>query len=390
MNFESLVSHIDTVQHALQAQAAHAVNLSLTARNWLIGYYIVEFEQNGEDRAAYGEQLLKKLELRLNTKGLTERRFREFRRLYQVYPQLQSPVVQYIVSHSEIRHTLSAEFVEPIRHTPTAELQNVDIQTENWQMPASKLFNKLPYSHLKFISKIENPVKRSFYEMESMRGCWSARELERQIHSLYYERSGLSQNKEALSALVQQQAAQLQPKDVINTPVTLEFLGLNEGALVTEDDLEQSILDNLQNFLLEMGHGFCFEARQKRILIDGDYYFADLVFYHRILKCHIIVELKIDRFRHEYASQLNMYLNYYKSEVMQHDDNPPVGILLCTEKGDTLVKYATAGLDPNIFVQKYMIELPTEEEIKVFISKEMDMQYWPEKDQTKNGTVCQN
>lgn len=390
MNFESLVSHIDTVQHALQAQAAHAVNLSLTARNWLIGYYIVEFEQNGEDRAAYGEQLLKKLELRLNTKGLTERRFREFRRLYQVYPQLQSPVAQYIVSHSEIRHTLSAEFVESIRHTPTAELQNVDIQTENWQMPASKLFNKLPYSHLKFISKIENPVKRSFYEMESMRGCWSARELERQIHSLYYERSGLSQNKEALSALVQQQAAQLQPKDVINTPVTLEFLGLNERALVTEDDLEQSILDNLQHFLLEMGHGFCFEARQKRILIDGDYYFADLVFYHRILKCHVIVELKIDRFRHEYASQLNMYLNYYKSEVMQHDDNPPVGILLCTEKGDTLVKYATAGLDPNIFVQKYMIELPTEEEIKVFISKEMDMQYGPEKDQTKNGTVCQN
>lgn len=390
MNFESLVSHIDTVQHALQAQAAHAVNLSLTARNWLIGYYIVEFEQNGEDRAAYGEQLLKKLELRLNTKGLTERRFREFRRLYQVYPQLQSPVAQYIVSHSEIRHTLSAEFVESIRHTPTAELQNVDIQTENWQMPASKLFNKLPYSHLKFISKIENPVKRSFYEMESMRGCWSARELERQIHSLYYERSGLSQNKEALSALVQQQAAQLQPKDVINTPVTLEFLGLNERALVTEDDLEQSILDNLQHFLLEMGHGFCFEARQKRILIDGDYYFADLVFYHRILKCHVIVELKIDRFRHEYASQLNMYLNYYKSEVMQHDDNPPVGILLCTEKGDTLVKYATAGLDPNIFVQKYMIELPTEEEIKDFISKEMDMQYGPEKDQTKNGTVCQN
>ncbi len=387
MNFESLVSHIDTVQHALQAQAAHAVNLSLTARNWLIGYYIVEFEQNGEDRAAYGEQLLKKLELRLNTKGLTERRFREFRRLYQVYPQLQSPVAQYIVSHSEIRHTLSAEFVEPIRHTPTAELQNVDIQTENWQMPASKLFNKLPYSHLKFISKIENPVKRSFYEMESMRGCWSARELERQIHSLYYERSGLSQNKKALSALVQQQAAQLQPKDVIHTPVTLEFLGLNERALVTEDDLEQSILDNLQNFLLEMGHGFCFEARQKRILIDGDYYFADLVFYHRILKCHVIVELKIDRFRHEYASQLNMYLNYYKSEVMQHDDNPPVGILLCTEKGDTLVKYATAGLDPNIFVQKYMIELPTEEEIKDFISKEMDMQYGPEKDQTKNGTV---
>ena len=140
---------------------------------------------------------------------------------------------------------------------------------------------------------------------------------------------------------------------------------------VTENDLEQAILDNLQKFLLEMGHGFCFEARQKRILIDEDYFFADLVFYHRILKCHVIVDLKIDKFHHEYASQLNMYLNYFKAEVMQPDDNPPIGILLCTEKGDTLVRYATAGLDPNIFVQKYKIQLPSEEEIKKFLSKEI-------------------
>ncbi len=333
-----------------------------------MGCYIVEFEQNGEDRAAYGEQLLKKLEQRLKTKGLNERRFREFRRLYLVYPQLKEQIFHYIMSGNEIRHTLSAEFTEPIRHTPCAKLHTADNQINNWNIPAEKLFNRLPYSHLKFISKIENPVKRAFYEMEAIRGCWSARELERQIASLYYERSGLSKNKEALSALVQQQATLLQPKDVINTPVTLEFLGLNECSLMTENDLEQSILDNLQRFLLEMGHGFCFEARQKRILIDEDYFFADLVFYHRILKCHIIVELKIDKFRHEYASQLNMYLNYFKAEVMQPDDNPPVGILLCTEKGDTLVKYATAGLDPNIFVQKYRIELPTEEEIKKFIS----------------------
>ena len=321
-----------------------------------MGCYIVEFEQNGEDRAAYGEQLLKKLEQRLKTKGLNERRFREFRRLYLVYPQLKEQVLHYIMAGNEIRHTLSAE------------LQTSEIQYNKWSIPAERLFNKLPYSHLKFISKIENPTKRAFYEMEAIRGCWSARELERQIASLYYERNGLSKNKEALSALVQQQATLLQPKDVINTPVTLEFLGLNERALVTENDLEQSILDNLQHFLLEMGHGFCFEARQKRILIDEDYFFADLVFYHRILKCHVIVELKIDKFRHEYASQLNMYLNYFKAEVMQPDDNPPIGILLCTEKGDTLVKYATAGLDPNIFVQKYMIELPSEEEIKEFIA----------------------
>ena len=376
MNFEALVKHISTIQSTLQAQAAHAVNLALTARNWLMGCYIVEFEQNGEDRAAYGEQLLKKLEQRLNVKGLNERRFREFRRLYLVYPQLKEPIAQYIVSQSQIRHTLSAEFMEPIRRLPSAEsatnirrMPSAELNdAKRWMISADRLFNRLTYSNLMLISTIDNPVKRAFYEMETIRGCWSYKELERQINSLYYERSGLSRNKEALSALVQQQAAPLQPKDVINTPVTLEFLGLNDRALVTESDLEQSILDNLQRFLLEMGHGFCFEARQKRILIDGDYFFADLVFYHRILKCHVIVELKIDKFRHEYASQLNLYLNYYKAEVMQPDDNPPVGILLCTEKGDTMVKYATAGLDPNIFVRKYMIELPSEEEIKKFIS----------------------
>ncbi len=359
MNFEALVKHISTIQNTLQAQAAHAVNLALTSRNWLMGCYIVEFEQNGEDRAAYGEQLLKKLEQQLKTKGLNERRFREFRRLYLVYPQLKGPVTQYIASQIQIRQSLTAEFTEPIRRLVTAESENgvwklstEYPQTETWMIPADRLFNRLSSTHLNTISGIENPVKRAFYEMETIRGCWSVKELERQIASLYYERSGLSKNKEALSALVQQQATLLQPKDVINTPVTLEFLGLNERALVTENDLEQSILDNLQRFLLEMGHGFCFEARQKRILIDEDYFFADLVFYHRILKCHVIVELKIDKFHHEYASQLNMYLNYFKAEVMQPDDNPPIGILLCTEKGDTLVKYATAGLDPNIFVQK--------------------------------------
>jgi len=317
MNFEALVKHISTIQNTLQAQAAHAVNLALTSRNWLMGCYIVEFEQNGEDRAAYGEQLLKKLEQQLKTKGLNERRFREFRRLYLIYPQLKEPVTQYIASQIQIRQSLTAEFTEPIRRLVTAESENgvwklstEYPQTETWMIPADRLFNRLSSTHLNTISGIENPVKRAFYEMETIRGCWSVKELERQIASLYYERSGLSKNKEALSALVQQQA----------------------------------------------------------ILIDEDYFFADLVFYHRILKCHVIVELKIDKFHHEYASQLNMYLNYFKAEVMQPDDNPPIGILLCTEKGDTLVKYATAGLDPNIFVQKYRIELPTEEEIKEFIS----------------------
>ena len=193
---------------------------------------------------------------------------------YLVYPQLNEEVLNYVMSGSEIRHSPTAEFTAPIRQMASAELINI----QKWMIPADKLFNKLTYSNLALIPTIDNPIKRAFYEMETIRGCWSYKELGRQISSLYYERSGLSKNKEALSALVQQQAVQLQPTDVINTPITLEFLGLNERALVTENDLEQSIIDNLQNFLIEMGHGFCFEARQKRILIDEDYFFADLVF----------------------------------------------------------------------------------------------------------------
>ena len=379
MNFDSLVHTIHSVHDALQEQAAHAVNLALTARNWLIGYYIVEFEQRGEDRAEYGEQLLKKLETSIKKKGMTERRFREFRRLYIVYPQLGSEVAKYLVSlpigfrnllnnsAKEIRQTSAKSQIPAIRRT-SAEL----VVAEDWMLPAEMLFNRISYSNLSLISQIDDPVKRSFYEIENIKGCWSNRELDRQISSSYYERSGLSKNKAPLSAMVKQEAVKLTPVDILHEPVTLEFLGFKSKETWTESDLEEAIINHMQEFLLEMGNGFCFEARQKRILIDSDYFKADLIFYHRILKCHVIVDIKIDRFRHEYASQMNTYLNYYKYEVMQPGDNPPVGLLLCTGKGDTLVKYATAGLDQNIFVQKYMINLPSIEDLTSYIEKETE------------------
>lgn len=379
MNFDSLVHMIHSVQDALQEQAAHAVNLALTARNWLIGYYIVEFEQHGEDRAEYGEQLLKNLETRIKKKGMTERRFREFRRLYVVYPQLSTEVAKYLVSLpvgsrnllnnsiKEIRQT-SAESQIPVIRRTSAEL----VVTEDWMLPAEILFNRISYSNLSLISQIDDPVKRSFYEIENIKGCWSNRELDRQISSSYFERSGLSKNKAALSAMVKQEAVTLTPVDILHEPVTLEFLGFKSKETWSESDLEEAIINHMQEFLLEMGNGFCFEARQKRILIDTDYFKADLIFYHRILKCHVIVDIKIDRFRHEYASQMNTYLNYYKYEVMQPGDNPPVGLLLCTGKGDILVKYATAGLDQNIFVQKYMINLPSVEDLTSYIEKETE------------------
>lgn len=385
MNFESLASNIQAIQDTLQQQAAHAVNMALTTRNWLTGYYIVEYEQNGEDRAAYGEFLFQRLEERLKDKGMNVRRFREYRRLYQVYPQLGQPIIHYLSEHEPIRRLLTAELnAGQKRRSLTAELQDNSMAAsaplsisvsrgENaLQIPAEKLFHQLPCTHLIKLSTIDDPLKRVFYEMETIRGCWSARDLDRQIASLYFERSGLSKNKEALAAIINKEVQPLTPKDILNAPMALEFLGLDKQAVVKESDLEQSILDNIQTFLLEMGQGFCFESRQKRILVDEDYFSIDLVFYHRILKCHVIVELKTDRFRHEYASQLNLYLNYYKSEIMQSDDNPPIGLLLCTDHGETIVKYATAGMDENLFVRKYMIQLPSVEEIKEYISKNIE------------------
>ena len=354
----------------LVRQCRHAINLSLTARNWLIGWYIVEYEQNGEDRAQYGEALLKNLAQRIHMRGLGERRLYEFRQLYNVYPQLSEQVLPFLlkISKNEILRLPTAISDEntdsPILRSATAISATVTL--ESWQTPTNKLFNNLSATHLLFLSNIQEPLKRAFYEHEAISGCWTVKELDRQVSSLYYERMGLSKDKQLLHQKSLSKTP-LQPQDIIRDPVTLEFLKLPEQVAYTETKLETAILNNLQQFLLEMGNGFCFEARQKRILIDNDYFKADLIFYHRILKCHLIVELKTDRFRHEYASQLNMYLNYYRHEVMQPDDNPPIGLLLCTDYGKTTVQYATEGLSDNLFVSKYRLQLPSEQDIEKYL-----------------------
>ena len=371
MNFESLVGHINQVQDVLQAQAAHAVNLSLTARNWLVGYYIVEYEQHGEDRAKYGDKLLKNLARRLNRRGLGERRLYEYRLTYQVYPQLSGIVAEYVVKNGQdeiLRLTTaksedSTVLIEKLRSSTAISV----VPQEAWQTPAKSLFYKLSATHLIYLSNFDNDLKRAFYEQEAIRGCWTVTELDRQVSSQYYERMGLSKDKKALQKLAEKNAQQLAPRDILHNPVTLEFLGIESQEVYTETKLESYILNHLQAFLLEMGRGFCFEARQKRILIDQDYFKADLIFYHRILKCHVIIDLKIDRFRHEYASQLNLYMNYYKHEVMQADDNPPIGLLLCTDYGVTTVQYATEGLSQNLFVSKYRLQLPSEDDIKQYL-----------------------
>ena len=375
MNFESLVGQINQVQDVLQAQAAHAVNLSLTARNWLVGYYIVEYEQHGEDRAKYGEKLINRLADEIKRRGFEPRSLRLYRRIYLVYPQLGPEIGTYLQKNSIEVYDAEGNSIWQL---PIAKLQAHDNQSdeiwqsaiaklEEWSTPADRLFYRLNYTCLAYLTSIDNPLKRAFYEQETIRGCWTQKELDRQVSSQYYERMGLSKDKKVLQKLAMKNAQQLAPRDILHNPVTLEFLGLESQDVYTETKLESYILNHLQTFLLEMGRGFCFEARQKRILIDQDYFKADLIFYHRILKCHVIIDLKIDRFRHEYASQLNLYMNYYKHEVMQADDNPPIGLLLCTDYGVTTVQYATEGLSQNLFVSKYRLQLPSEDDIKQYL-----------------------
>ncbi len=223
----------------------------------------------------------------------------------------------------------------------------------------------------KLITDLDDDTKRAFYEIECIRGNWSVRELKRQINSLYYERSGLSKDKTKLSALAQSGAETTSPRLAIRDPYIFEFLELQPMEVMGESHLEDQLIDKLEEFLRELGHGFCFEARQKRILIGDEYFFVDLVFYHRILKCHILVELKLEKFSQENIGQLNTYVSWYRENMMTEGDNPPVGILLCTDKNHALAEYALAGMDNHLFVSKYLLELPDKEAMQQFIEAQI-------------------
>jgi len=372
MNFNLLLDSIKSTHLQLQDSAAKAVNKLLTVRNWLIGYYIVEYEQKGEDRAQYGERLLDSIVKGLPDLKLSPTSLRLCRQFYQYYPQIHQTLSDEF--RSQIRQTPSAQLLLPenlrfpIMQTASAESLSPDLQ-----VPPEKLISRLSFSHITLLLTVDDPLKRTFYEIEAIKGNWSVRELKRQISSLYFERMGMSQDKEKLARLMKESVeTPARPSDYIKNIYTFEFLGLPQIGLVEESDLEQAMLDHLQGFLLEMGHGFCLEGRQKRILIGDEYFFVDLVFYHRILKCHVLVELKVEEFNHINAGQLNTYLNYFKAEVMRPDDNPPVGILLVTNKNDALVQYATAGMDNALFVSRYMVELPSKEQLEDFIRKELE------------------
>lgn len=371
-SFELLAQKIQSVNQLLRQSAANAINKHVTCRNWLIGYYIVHYEQNGNDRAKYGEMLLKKLALKLNENSFSYTNLKLYRQFYQAYTRLILPIKEYSTQLISIGQLVIGQLeIADIQFDEISQSLIGQLKETPCTVSEQMLFERLSYTH--FIQLIPlDDIERTFYEMECIKGMWSVRELKRQIGSHYFQRSGLSRDKSALSALVNQTTMQTNLQEVIKSPFTFEFLGLNAKDVVEESDLESALMDHLQEFMLELGTGFCFESRQKRILIDNNYYFYDLLFYNRLLHCGVILELKSHELDYKDVAQLNMYLAYYRKNLMVPGDNPPVGILLCTNAGKEMVEYATTGIDEKLFISQYMLKLPSKKELEIWLRNELN------------------
>ena len=321
-----IYSQIREILTAARAKAYSAVNFAMVEAYWLIGKQIVEAQGNNE-RAEYGTQLLQYLSQRLTKdfgKGFDERELRKIRQFYLTFP---------------IRDALRPE---------------------------------LSWTHYRLMMRKENPAARNFYIDECIKSNWSTRQLERQINTHFYERLLASQNKEAVAAEIQETAPAPHPRDFIKNPVVLEFLDIKPSPELYEKDMETAVIKHLQAFLLEMGRGFSFVARQKRISFDGRDFYIDLVFYHYILKCFVLIDLKMDDLTHQDLGQMQMYVNYYTREMMNSGDNPPVGIILCADKSEAIVRYTLPENNKQIFASKYLLYLPTEEELKKELQTAME------------------
>jgi len=357
-DFSALIAGIADAHARLYERAARAVNTALTLRNWMIGAYIHTYELDGLDRATYGDQLLDRLAERLAALDVPRTDVRELRRyrlFYQTYPQ--------------IRESLTPELISMLSWAPTSEKRESLAPVSH--PSGTALLQHLSYTHLVELLGVDSEIKRAFYEEHAIEGQWSVRELRRQISSLLYERTTIARDPESSTTPQIAATGSRALSGIIRDPYVFEFLGLQSHDVLPESRLEGALLDKLQAFLLELGRGFCFEAKQKRITIGGELYFVDLVFYHRLLKCHVLIELKVDEFRHEHLGQLNTYVNWYRKHEIAEGDNPPVGLLLCTRKNHALIEYALAGMDNQLFVSKYLLALPDKEEMQRFVETEL-------------------
>ncbi|MCC7443197.1 MAG: DUF1016 family protein [Saprospiraceae bacterium] len=370
MDFSKLVNSIKQSNDFLQQRVVKAINTHLILRNWLIGFYIVAFEQDGNDRAQYGKKLISELSKAIQIKGLSETNLKLCRQFYNAYPQLFHTIITDEKSPMAIGQLLTDQ-LQVIDNRVFGISQSTTDESIIDENHLQKFIFSTSFTHLVELIKIEDETKRHFYELLILKTQPSVKELKRQIEALTYERVGLSENK---TKSFQEVAKKIQPQesiDLVKSHYFFEFLNLSQSHLVEETELEQALIAHLQQFLTELGNGFCFEARQKRILIGDEYYFIDLVFYHRILKCHVLIELKTKAAKHENIGQLKAYLQHFKRNIQEENDNPPVGILLVTHQNKTLVEYAIADSDLDIFVSKYQLQLPDKSSLEAFINNEL-------------------
>ena len=313
-----------------RSHVARAVNSAMVTTYYEIGRHIVENEQNGQQRAQYGKQVLQELSARLTAefgKGWSVETLTNCRKFFSVYSKSYP-----VVTNSQ------------------------DVVSNGYEMRQFVL----PWSHYLILMREENPAARKFYEIESQRQQWSKRQLQRQVASSLYERLALSRDKDEVMRLAQEGQVVAKPTDIIKDPLVLEFVGLKPDSSYSESKLETAIIDKMQQFLLELGKGFLFEARQKRFTFDEDNYYVDLVFYNRLLQCYVLVDLKVDKLTHQDLGQMQMYVNYYDRYQRQEWEKPTIGILLCKEKNDALVEL-TLPKDANIYARQYMLCLPDKE-----------------------------
>ena len=359
-DFDSLVRRIQNTSDVLQQDARLVINRNVTTRAWLTGFYIVEYEQHGKDRAKYGDKLLKRLAEQLDDKSFSLASLKNYRQFYLYYPEIARPIADYLQHKTQKSQSLISLF-QQIGNQRLIKSQSLisfsdrlqsDIVSEdgfaikaangNVMAAPDMVFNRLSFTHIAQLIHLNDPQKRA----------------------------GWSKKPELLASKVNDKIERPTFRGELKSHYVFEFLGLSAKDTIEEDVLEQSLIDHLEEFLLELGMGFCLEARQKKLLIDDRYYKADLVFYHRILKCHCIVDLKGHRLDYADVAQMNMYIEYYRKNYMQPDDNPPVGLLLCTEYGQEMVEYLSPFIDPQLFVAQYELQLPSKEKMKEFLLRE--------------------
>ena len=353
-DFEHLVRLCRRAHQEMQGRAAHTVDRSLVERNWLFGRYVVEFENGGADRTElYGKALIARLSAKLKAggvKGCSPTNLRKFRHFYLAYPETQQ--------------TLSVESPEDTEIRQTPPVESLLTPADDGAIDPTYIGDRftLGWSHYVTLLTIENAEARRFYEIEATDNGWSVRELERQIASSLYERLALSRDKAAVRRLSREGLVIEQAADLIKNPLVLEFLGLEEKPAYSESELETAIIDRLQQFLLELGKGFLFEARQKRFTFDNKHFFVDLVFYNRLLRCYVLIDLKRGEITHQDLGQMQMYVNYFDRYMKTDEELPTVGILLCGSKNDAVVEL-TLPEDANIYASQYQLYLPSKQEL---------------------------